>query len=220
MTPEAYKATFTEDDSPGWNAIDQACAKIYGEGEPFGHFGGLPPVAGGQGPDGVSVFRADRHLHYVSYGFSNLHYGEDYAGQEYSGKGFELSFRLRSDVTSKEDIPRWPISVFGNLYNYIMGSDRWFEPNQAIPTTSGPINSDISLEQSVITGLFCAEDPQLKTISTPHGSVQFILLVGMTLDEAEAFRAGDHEVESKLAALRESSPLLVTDMTRGLAFGP
>jgi len=217
MTEDEYKAKFTEDDSPGWAAIDAACAKLYGEGEPnYGHYAPpMPPVIGGQGPDGISMYRSGDHVHFVSYGFSTLHYTPEAAGGEFSGWGFELTFRLKTDAP-REETPLWPISVMQNLYNYVNQSKRWFEPNQAIPIHNQPLNADVTFDDTEITGLWLAEDPELGRIETPHGPVQFIQMVGMTRAEAQAFTNTTEECAAALKVLSDGNPLLVTDMSRGL----
>ncbi len=42
MTQEEYKARFSKDDAPGWEAIDAALEKLYGAQEPQ-HFAQLSP---------------------------------------------------------------------------------------------------------------------------------------------------------------------------------
>lgn len=55
-------------------------------------------------------------------------------------------------------------------------------------------------------------DPELRTIDTPHGSVAFLQLVGITADEVTAMKAtttGD--VLSRIAT---TNPLLITSDAR------
>ncbi|MDE1900747.1 MAG: suppressor of fused domain protein [Alphaproteobacteria bacterium] len=218
MDKENYKTTFTEDDSPGWSSIDSALEKIYGTQKPLIHYAPkLPPVIGGQGPDGVSLYLADGYLHFISYGFSELHYNEESAGKEFSKWGFELTFRLKIDTpVTQETAPRWPISVMQNLYNYVNKSQRWFEPMQAIPVTDRPINLDVNLSESVITGLGFVEDPKLKSIDTPHGRVQFIQMIGLTQSEAQHIKADATQTSIIIRKLGIENPLYITDMKRGL----
>src|SRR3954447_25848966 len=82
----------------GWGGIDAALAKVYGPGEPPYHYGTLLSAAlGGQDPlQGISVYQRERpvpHWHYATYGFSEL-YEKESDDPEYSGFGFELTFRL------------------------------------------------------------------------------------------------------------------------------
>jgi Suppressor of fused protein (SUFU) len=211
-----YIAAFKDKDiSPGWQAIDDACARVYGPGDPLGHFApSLPPMLGGDGPDGISVYRNGDHFHYVSYGFTTLHYDEDAAGGEFSGYGFELTFRLKAPDAARDDLPMWPITVMQNLYRYVRESGRWFEAGHCVPSTNSPINADLSFDDSVISGILFAIDPQLCTIPSPHGDVQFLQMIGITVSEAEAHLAGTLDLGDLIADLTRRNRLLVTDMTR------
>lgn len=99
MDLETYRKTYTEDDAVGWLAIDQAIDKIYGNQESI-HFAPIiSSMLGGEDPlDGVSVYESTQqapHLHFISYGFSQLYYDEEAVGKEFSKFGFELTFRLK-----------------------------------------------------------------------------------------------------------------------------
>jgi hypothetical protein len=88
-------------DAPGWEAIDAALARIYGDTQPH-HWGTVVRWSlGGPDPlDGVSAYRRDDpvpHWHYVSYGLTQL-YPDDSEPSDYSDWGFELTFRLRVGV--------------------------------------------------------------------------------------------------------------------------
>jgi hypothetical protein len=218
MDLKTYKKKFKEGESaPGWDAIDDAFGKIYGGDEPLGHMASdLPVSIGGTGPDGISIFRAKGHLHYVTYGFSTIYYDEEAVGGEFSGYGFELTFRLKSDAIKQEDLPLWPCVVLQNLFRYVTESGRWFEAGHCVPTTNRPLFTDYTFEDSVITGLAFSEDPELGTIDTPHGKVQFLQMVGITKSEAEAHIAEGGLADDLIARLAEADPLLVTDMKRGL----
>src|SRR5262249_48629858 len=59
-------------------------------------------------------------------------------------------------------------------------------------------------------------DPQLGEIQTPNGSVEFVQAVGVTMDEYDA--CGDWHVARVMEILRETTPLLMTDLARRSAF--
>lgn len=216
MDVETYKTTFTDEDSPGWRAIDAAMATLYGPGEPLGHFApSIPPLLGGRGPDGISVYQADGHLHYVTYGFSVLHYDEQAAGGEFSGSGFELTFRLKGEASKPDDVPQWPIVVMQNLFAYVRESGRWFEPGHGSPSTNGPLDKpDNPDSTSLVTGIVFTEDPELGTIDTPHGSVQFLQMTGLTKSECEAVLSSETTFECLADKLSTLDPLLITDLAR------
>lgn len=216
MDAETYRASFSNEDSPGWRAIDAAMAKLYGPGEPLGHFApSLPPMLGGRGPDGISVYQADGHLHYVTYGFTTLHYDEEAAGGEFSGAGFELTFRLKGGAATPDAVPQWPIVVMQNLFAYVRESGRWFEPGHGSPSTGGPLDKPSNPDStSEVTGVVFVEDPELGTIATPHGSVQFLQMAGLTRAECEAVLADETSFPALAEKLAGMDPLMVTDLSR------
>lgn len=99
MTAEEYKKQFNEEEAVGWLAIDEVVDKIYAGQEPRHYAPPLHYIAGGTEPlDGISVYESMQqtdHFHFVSYGFSNLYYDPEHAGEEFSKYGFELTFRLK-----------------------------------------------------------------------------------------------------------------------------
>lgn len=70
----------------------------------------------------------------------------------------------------------------------------------------GPITGS---PDTSLTALAFAEDPALSTIDTPHGTVQFLTVVGITGDELSRAKAS-----STADVLDGLGPLLVTDPTR------
>lgn len=219
MDQNAYKAKFTDDASPGWDAIDTRLAEIYGPGEPDFHFGTLIKFAlGGPDPiDGVSVYRrADPvpHLHYISYGMSNLHYDPDAAGSEFSGWGFEFTFRLQlleKDMPQTDkDLPIWPINMMQNVARYVHQSGNWFEDGHFMPA-NGPIAAETDTS---MVGLLYRTDPTLGQIETPHGHVAFLQMVGLTQAEIDGLFAKTITVSALIQALESRDPMLITDLSR------
>ena len=62
-------------ESPGWQAIDDAAAALYGDAPPR-HVGYQPPAAFSDNLQGCSAYRAQDHWHYISYGLSELYVPE------------------------------------------------------------------------------------------------------------------------------------------------
>ncbi|GAA2621501.1 suppressor of fused domain protein [Actinomadura fulvescens] len=201
-----------EDEAPGWAAIDEALARIYGDTEPH-HWGTLHKwMLGGPDPlDGISVYaRAEPvpHWHFVSYGMTEL-YEKHSENPDESGWGFEFTFRLarRPDETTP---PVWAASLLQNLGRYVFNSGNWFESGHHM-NVNGPIAAD--RDDSAIRALAFVLDPELGQIATPHGSVQFLQVVGLAIDEYEAAR--QWRTESFLQVLAPRMPLYVTDIERG-----
>jgi suppressor of fused-like protein len=197
-------------DTPGWDAIDAALARLYPGVEPK-HLGTLLKWAlGGPDPlDGISFYprlEPVPHWHAVSYGMSEL-YDKQSDNPDESGWGFEFTFRIRRDPAETEP-PTWAANFLQNLARYVFQTGNWFEPNHHMD-----LNGPIALERhTLIRAVVFAEDPELGTIDTPHGTVQFLQVVGITPDEYDATQTWS--VRDFLELLAGRLPLLVTDLDR------
>ncbi len=201
-------------EAPGWDAIDVALGRIYGLQEPR-HFGTvLKHALGGPDPiDGISVYAADgppAHWHYVTYGFSELH-RKEWDDPEVSGFGFELTFRLLRGPKDQEP-PQWPLNLLQNLARYVFKSGNRFASGHHL-NANGPIALD---QETDLQALAFLADPQLGKIPSPHGTIDFLQAVGLTLDEWEAIRLWN--TDSLLEELRLGNPLSVTDLNRTSLF--
>lgn len=217
MTVEEYKKQFTEDNAVGWDCIDQALKKVYGDTEPrhYGPLCGIHYAIGGEDPiDGVSIYDSDKqqpHLHIVSYGMSELYYNEESSGNEFSKWGFEFSFRLKPFSEDKGD-PGWALHMMNNLARYVYSSQKWFEENHFI-AANGPIRLNTD---TAICGFVFALDPELGRIDTPHGEVAFLQLVGITDQELQRLKESPttDTVAALIAELKKDNPMLITDLDR------
>jgi hypothetical protein len=200
-----------DDSTPGWDAISEACQRIYPGQEPK-HYGTIIKwVLGGNDPlDGISTYKADGpppHWHFVSYGLTEL-YDKTSENHETSGWGFELTFRLCRTARESQP-PVWAMSFLQNLARYVFQTGNAFGPNHHLD-----LNGPIALEQpeTEIRAIAFTEDPELKTIDTPHGKVQFLQIVGLTADELHATQCWD--TGKFLEVMRATNPLLITDLDR------
>jgi len=199
-----------EVNTTGWDAIDQEVAKIYGEQEPK-HYGTLIPYAlGGNDPlDGISAYKSDTpvpHWHFVTYGFSEL-YDKESEDSEVSGYGFELTFRL-ARAMDEEEPPAWALNLLQNMGRYVFSSGNIFRAGDYLDA-NGPIclNSDTKLK-----ALSFIEDPELSAIETPNGRVEFLQMVGITVDELEAMQTWN--TLGVLSACLAHMPQYITDLSR------
>lgn len=215
MNIEEYKQKFNEDDAVGWLSIDEVTERLYPNQEPK-HYGTIIKyMLGGEDPlDGVSIYSSQKqqeHYHFVSYGMSNLYYDEEKVDSEYSGWGFEFTFRLAPFEADNGD-PKWVVSLMQNLAKYVFNSQKWFEEYYFIPTNS-PIRLNTDTE---ITALAFIQDPEMGKINTPNGEVQFLQMVGLTSKEYEELKTNPKIAETKklLDKLQADNPLLITDLRR------
>jgi len=173
-----------EDDAPGWSAIDASLAALYGDQEPQ-HMGTvLSYQLGGRDPlDGISAYYREHpvpHWHYVTYGFSEL-YDKEQEDENVSGFGFELTFRLRT-ATGATEAPTWVFSLLQNLARYVFKTGNAFKPGETMPA-NGPIALDTDTR---IWSMAMTSDPELPALQTPNGHLEFIQVVGLTVEEASA----------------------------------
>ena len=203
-----------QDAAPGWDAIDRSLAKIYGKTEPW-HWGTLIKRSlGGPDPiDGISAYENSSgdtsHFHFCSYGFSSLYYDEDAVGKDFSGFGFELTFRLANKGEGRDELI-WVCNLIQNLGRYVFESEKWFEEYHWIPT-NGPVKLGSGTD---IVGLAFVRDPENPAIDSPHGSVEFLQIVGLTTKELEDVRSNRRTCEEVVTSLRQTNPLLITDLNR------
>jgi hypothetical protein len=212
---DEYKSTYDPESAPGWESIDRRLSEIYGVQEPRHFASQIPYALGGENPlNGVSMYRSGsgpaEHLHFVTYGFSELYYSEESVGGEFSRFGFELTLRLEVSEAEEGD-PYWALNLLENIAKYVYSSKRWFEPFHYLPA-NGPIKIGSS---TAVAALATVSDPELGRIDTPHGVVDFIQMVGITQHEYEQLRDGVTSCEDLMAMESRINPLYITRLSRG-----
>ncbi|TDC54130.1 suppressor of fused domain protein [Actinomadura sp. KC345] len=199
------------DESPGWDAIDAALRPLYGDAEPLHLATLLKWSLGGSDPlDGISVYPRIEpvpHWHFVTYGMTEL-YTKESEDPDESGWGFEFTFRVARDPAEDEP-PMWAPNLLQNLARYVFNSGNTFAPGHHM-NANGPINAD--REDSEIRAVTFVSDPELAEISTPHGRVAFLQVVGLASEEYEAVRRWN--ADGLMRVLAPHLPLFVTDIDR------
>ncbi len=204
------------DQAPGWDAITVASAAVY-PGQTPHRWATDPAGAVGDDPlDLIAVYRAtdpQPHWHYVTYGLSDLYGAPDPMAQT-SGFGFELTFRLVDDAAADPGAhpPVWPTSLLSSLAGYVADTSNAFAPGHFI-ATNGPLTTSTPTE---LVALGFVEDPDLGTISTPHGQVRFLQAVGLTADEVDLGSAWAMAAFLDLLVVPDSrvAPRGLTDLSR------
>ncbi|MEM9020235.1 MAG: suppressor of fused domain protein [Planctomycetota bacterium] len=217
MDLKAYKTAYPDPDhaTPGWEAIENNLKRIYGDQEPK-HWGTiLPGILGGDDPiDGISAYAchdADtEHLHFVTYGYTDLYYDEESVGGDYSGFGFEMTFRLKGPTPARETEDNWVCSLFQNLARYVFQSGNVFDQYHWVPA-NGPIHLDSDTD---IVGLAFVYDPVLQPLDSPHGRVDFVQAFGITQSELDMIKSKTKSPKEIIEEHRETNPLLITDLNR------
>lgn len=199
-----------QDDAPGWEAIDAALRPIYHEREPY-HVGTIVPYALG-GPDpihGISVYKNNDpspHWHFITYGFSEL-WAKESSDPEVSGFGFELTFRPTCKAEETKP-PNWALNFLQNMGRYVFETGNSFGVGHTMPL-NGSIEKDSS---TLIHAVSFYLDPQLPPIQTPNGRVEFLQIVGLTMEELDAIQAWDAAAFLRLRS--KDDPFLLTDLAR------
>ena len=214
MQLDEYKSKFQDDSSPGWDALNVPLQKLYGEQEPK-HWGTvISYMLGGPDPiDGISAYSCDSdidHLHFITFGYSSLYYDEESVGGDFSKFGFEMTFRLASNLPPKSD-PIWVVNFLQNIARYVFESGKHFGQYHWLPA-NGPIRSDSNTD---IVGIGFDYDTVLpSSVETPHGQVEFIQGFGLVQSEVNSLMDKTRTVKEILDSHRQSNPLLVTDLAR------
>ncbi len=184
----------------GWDAIEESFARVYGDMEPvtWRRAASSDPLL-----DGINVYQASAprpHWHYVTFGFSEVYEKESAA--EFSGWGFELTFRLACQ-RGDEHPPEWPYDVLQELACYVAETHNPFAEGHTIDLSQRFVGQDA--ERIAIMGF--VPDPQLESITTPNGRLTFLQIVPLVPEELEAILAWSPTEFISLMAV--SNPLLV-----------
>jgi hypothetical protein len=192
----------SDDEAPGWDAIEAAVARVVPAQRPL-HWG-TNALPGQDGIYGLSAYRVGDHWLLVTFGLTEL-FGKNSTDPEVSGWGHELTMRVPA---TEEQPPTWALRLLQQLGRYVFSSGRPFDHGHRMDP-GGPITGTRGTR---LTAVAFATDPELGTISTPHGTVQFLTVVGITADELARMKATS--TAHVLADLTATSPLLITDTSR------
>lgn len=199
-----------DDGAPGWDAISASLDHLY-PGQQARHFGTLISYRlGGNDPlDGISVYKRMEplpHWHFVTFGLSEL-YAKESEDAAVSGYGFELTFRLAAPADEMEP-PNWAMNLLQNLARYVFKTGNVFEDGHWM-AANGPISLS---RPTALCSMGFVLDPELTPIDTPNGSLNFLQLVGLSLDEERA--AKQWQTKKLLQTLLPWMPLWITDLDR------
>jgi suppressor of fused-like protein len=190
----------SDEEAPGRDAIASAMARLCPEPE-VGHWGAVSKLPGDPGIDGISAYDAGTHWHFVTFGLTEL-WSKVTDDSHVSGFGYEFTMRVRKTDAAP---PSWVLNLLQRLGDAVFkgaqfGSGHTLAPGGAIT----------GRDSSSLRALLFVDDPELPVIATPHGSVAFLQVVGITRDELDAIKANREQV----GAMRTQDPLFITDPTR------
>ena len=224
MTLEEYKQQIeqNQDYAPGWEAIDNAFKKLYGEQKPRHYATNLASRAnlgGDQYLDGYSIYQSThKYQHIITYGMSELYANEESFGGEWSGWGYEMTFKLIAD---KPQECLWSLNMLANLAFFTNTNESYLEPLQFIAGDGKSLSRD---NDSLITALIVTNDTEISSVETLHGKLLFLQLVGITQKELEWVIQYDNvddnkkKIQELIHKMQDDNPYLVTDMQRKISF--
>ncbi|XP_030036547.2 suppressor of fused homolog [Manduca sexta] len=187
----------------GLKALCDACSRVYvDQPNPLQVTTRLKYWLGGHDPlDYISMYwnpgKPEEHIpphwHYISFGLSDLHGdGRVHPPPDAtldappSGFGIELTFRLCAEGTTQP--PLWPAALLQALARYVFTTGNKFCPGDHI-SWHRSLDGRTGAE-SRVRHLLVAQDPQLLVQNTPHGTVNFLQMVGCTGRELRAAQRG------------------------------
>lgn len=164
----------------GWDAITAEFERVYPEQTNPKHYGTVVSwELGGNDPlDGISIYDGGDYWHFVTYGLTEL-YEKESEDTEYSGFGYEMTFKLKKEQYEDEEAEiRCICGILQTIARITFNKGEIFNPYEYIYTgqTQG---IDVG-QRSNITGFICVPDTTVNTIQTTFGEVSFLELVGMT----------------------------------------
>lgn len=218
MNLEEYRkqVDLQEDWAPGWDAIDQAFARRYGDQEPA-HFATdlhARALFGGDAfLDGYSIYDSPSgYKHIVTYGMTELYANEQAFGGEWSKWGYEMTLKLKENAA--EDC-FWGIDMLSNLGRYTYTQERFFEPLQFIGGNGESLHIGTD---SAITALLVVNDTEIDGVDTVHGRVDFLQLVGITERELTVLKENREQARTLVERMKKDNPYLITDMGRTTSY--
>lgn len=193
----------------GRQVIEDAVRRLAPGVEPMVVSPPVPSLLGGTDPlDAVLITTRQEpvpHWHYVGLGLTELD-EKTWPDPEWSGWGFEMTFRL---VGRGAEPPRWPVWFLQRMAKYVLRTGEGFAPGSLVDLQA-PLTQTTP---TALRALLFVRDPELGTIETPMGRLQFLQAVGVHAAEyRRLLEPGGIPAFLEAAAARW--PLLITDLRR------
>jgi suppressor of fused len=184
------------DDAPGWDAIDAALRPVVEDRVPD-HWGAGTGLPDQDGLWGVSAYRFEDHVLYVTYGLTELFtkVSDDAA---VSGWGAELTMRVVPPLG--DGPPTWPVRLLARLGELVFRRATPFMPGGRMDVPDGGAELPAALAW--------IEDPQLGPVLGPFGRFEFVATVGISSELIGEMRKTT--TAGVFSRVRASNPLLIT----------
>jgi hypothetical protein len=181
--------------SPGWDAIENECKRVYHNQDNPIHYGTLISWdLGGDDPlEGISVYEAEEYYHFVTYGLSEL-YEKVSENKEISGYGMEFTFKLKKGCYDNLELEiKSMCKIFQNIARFTFLDNEIFNENEYLYT--GQSHGIDFKGNSKITGFITILDTTFNTLNTENGKVKFVEFIGVTHEELMAIRKSEIKVK-------------------------
>lgn len=188
-----------DESAPDWDAITALVESFYPT-EPV-HRGMTPGVAFGSPLQGLSAYRGESWWFLVTYGLTEL-FPKESDDPAVSGWGYELT--MRAPLTA--EAPDWAFGVLASLASLTQSRQMAFGPGHRLQT-----GHPLAGLPTKLTAVAFTPDPELGSIDTANGKVDFLLVLGITTDELERMEATS--TAAVVAELARSTGL-ITDPSR------
>lgn len=192
-----------EPPAPGWQAIEDAVRRHYSGVEPI-HYANMTALPGQDGLYGLNAYPVAGRWLLVTLGLTEL-FDKVSDDPDTSGWGIELTLLVNGPGDAP---PAWALRLLEKLAAYVDASARPFASGHRMDP-GGPITGNPGDPH---TALAFTVDPQLGSIETPHGTVDFLRVVGITADELATAKASS--TDELLTRILDHNPDLATDTAR------
>src|SRR3982074_2105656 len=166
--------------APGGDSFSGHVDRFYPGIEPF-HMAPARGVALGDALDGISAYRVTDFWHLVTYGLTEV-FSKSSDDANVSGWGYELTMRV---PRTEGDPPQWPFGVLMSLAKLTQADGRVVGQGHRLQT-----GHPLAGLPTRLTAVAFTLDPVFGEIDTPHGRMQFLLVVGITEDELNRMKGG------------------------------
>jgi hypothetical protein len=189
-------ATDPDAPAPGWDAITEHVERLYPNTKPV-HMGTGRGVALGDALDGISAYQGAGWWQYVTYGLTEV-FTKESDDPKVSGWGYELTMRI---PRTEGNPPEWPFGVLLSLAKLTQGQGMVFGQGHRLQT-----GHPLAGLPTRLTAVAFTLDPLLGAIDTPHGRMEFLLVVGITDEELSQMKASSTATGLEQIADRVTDP--------------
>lgn len=170
--------------SPGWDAIESEFRRLYPGAVPE-HMATVIAAravfGGDQYLDGYSFYSSPKgYLHIVTFGLSELYGNKRAFGGAWSGKGCELTMKVKEKIASEA---LWACDILSSIAKFAFTRKVHLAPYQLLTGEELGISRP---SQNGVEAVLLIPDTEARPLQTIYGKVQFLQVLGLSEKEAAA----------------------------------